>query len=179
MRGLRSTIALIVVLAGLGAYIYFVTWKKTDKDADAKEKVFASLQKDKIDEIRVRPATGEATTLKKESGGWQIVAPIAAKADETEVSRITSNLGLADVTRVIDENPADLKEYGLATPRIAIEFKGAADKDFQKLLIRDKSPAGADVFAKRNGDKRLFLIPAYEETALNRSTFDFRDKALL
>ena len=27
MRGLRSTIALIVVLAGLGAYIYFVTWK--------------------------------------------------------------------------------------------------------------------------------------------------------
>jgi hypothetical protein len=179
MRGLRSTIALIVVLGGLGAYIYFVTWKKTDKDADAKEKVFASLQKDKIDEIRVRPATGDATTLKKENGVWQIVAPIAARADETEVLRITSNLGLADVTRVIDDNPADLKDYGLTTPRIAIEFKVATDKDFQKLLIGEKSPTGSDVFAKRNDEKRVFLIPAYEETALNRSTFDFRDKSLL
>jgi hypothetical protein len=179
MRGVRSTIALAVVLAGLGAYIYFVTWKKVDKDADAKEKVFASLQKDKIDEIRVRSAAGDATTLKKENGGWQIVAPIAAKADEAEVSRITSNLGLADVTRVIDEKPADLKEYGLATPRIAVEFKTPSDKDFQKLLIGDKSPTGSDVFALRNDDKRVFLVPAYEETALNRSTFDFRDKALL
>ena len=33
MRGLRSTIALLVVLAGLGAYIYFVTWKKPDTDS--------------------------------------------------------------------------------------------------------------------------------------------------
>ena len=34
MRGLRSTIALIVVLAGLGGYIYFVTWKIPEGGAD-------------------------------------------------------------------------------------------------------------------------------------------------
>ena len=37
MRGLRSTIALLVVLAGLGAYIYFVTWKKTPETAASKQ----------------------------------------------------------------------------------------------------------------------------------------------
>jgi len=30
MRGLRSTMALLVVLLGLGAYIYFVTWKQPE-----------------------------------------------------------------------------------------------------------------------------------------------------
>ena len=28
MRGLRSTLVLLVVLVGLGGYIYFVTWKQ-------------------------------------------------------------------------------------------------------------------------------------------------------
>ena len=38
MRGLRSTIALLVVLIGLGAYIYFVTWKQSDTtDAASKQ----------------------------------------------------------------------------------------------------------------------------------------------
>ena len=180
MRGLRSTIALIVVLGGLGAYIYFVTWKKPDKDAATKkEKVFASLQADKIDEIRVKSAKGESTTLKKQDGAWQIAVPVVAKADPAEVSSITNNLGTVDVSRVIDENPADLKDYGLATPRMEIEFKSGSDKDFQKLAIGDKSPTGSDVFAKRNDAKRVFLIPAFEETAFNRSTFDFRDKTLV
>ena len=50
MRGLRSTIGLLVVLVGLGAYIYFVTWKKSDTDTTAKQdKVFAGLQADKIE----------------------------------------------------------------------------------------------------------------------------------
>ena len=77
MRGLRSTIALVVVLAGLGAYIYFVTWKMPEGGADAaaaKEKVFAGFEADKLDEIKVTSAAGDATTLKKEGGAWQVVA---------------------------------------------------------------------------------------------------------
>ena len=45
MRGLRSTLALVVVLIGLGGYIYFVTSKKSDTDTGKKqEKVFAALR---------------------------------------------------------------------------------------------------------------------------------------
>ena len=80
---------------------------------------------------------------------------------------------------MIDENPADLKDYGLATPRIAIDFKAAGDKDYRRLLIGEKSPTGADLFAKRNDEKKVFLIPASQESTLNRSTFDLRDKTLL
>jgi len=43
MKGLKSTIALVVVLAGLGAYIYFVTWKQPSTDTPKQETVFASV----------------------------------------------------------------------------------------------------------------------------------------
>jgi hypothetical protein len=183
MRGLRSTIALIVILAGLGGYIYFVTWKLPEGGADANakklEKVFAGYEADKLEEIKVMSAAGDATTLKKEGGGWQVTQPITAKADESEVSGITSALGQMEISRVVDENPASLNDYGLSNPRIQIDFKGAGDKDGRKLFLGDKTPTGSDLFAKRNDEKKVFLVSASQETSLNRTTFDLREKAIL
>ena len=43
MHGLKSTIALVVVLGGLVAYIYFVDAKRPATSPDAKEKAFTTL----------------------------------------------------------------------------------------------------------------------------------------
>lgn len=180
MRGLRSTILLIVVLGGLGAYIYFVTWKKPEStDIDTKqEKLFAALQADKIDELKVKSSSGDTTTLKKSADGWQLLTPVASRADEGVVTSITSNLASTNVTRVVEDKATDLKSYGLDNPRIDIAFKAPGDKDYRHLLVGEKSPAG-DLFAKRSDDAKVLLIPASEEAPFNRSTFDLRDKALL
>ena len=180
MRGLRSTLALIVVLAGLSSYIYFITWKKPENDTGSKqEKVFASLQADKINDLRIKSESGDTTALKKSDAGWQVVEPASMQADEAELSAITASLTQIEIVRVIDEHPADLKDYGLNGPRIEVDFKTAGDNDYRRLLIGDKSPTGADLFVKRNGETRVFLIPAYMETNFNRTTFDLRDKTLL
>ncbi len=179
MRGLRSTIALIVVLAALGGYIYYLNRKPADEPANKKTKVFASIQADKIDELQIATDAGEKTIVRKGEGGWQVVAPIEAKADESEIASVTSNLASADVQRVIDENPPELKDYGLAAPRVDVAFKLAGDKDFRHLLLGEKTPTGADVFAKRAADKPVFAIAAYLENTFNRSTFDLREKTLL
>jgi hypothetical protein len=180
MRGLRSTIALVVVLAGLGAYIYFVSWKTPEGDTAKKtDKVFTGLQADKIEELRITSAGGDATTAKKDNGAWQVLQPVTAKADESEISGITSALASIDVVRVIDENPSNLNEYGLSNPRIQVDFKAAGDKEYRKLFIGEKSPTGADLFAKRNDEKKVFLIPAFQETTFNKDTFALRDKSVL
>jgi hypothetical protein len=43
VRGLKSTLALLVVLIGLGGYIYFVLAKKTDSTVTKQEKLFPAL----------------------------------------------------------------------------------------------------------------------------------------
>src|SRR5471032_2501055 len=183
MRGLKSTLALIVVLGGLGAYIYFVTSKTpeggSDSAAKKQEKVFASLQADKIDELKISTAAGDATSLKKEGGAWKITQPMDAPASDSEVAGVTSALSQVEIVRIIDENPTNLNDYGLSNPRIEIDFKASGDKGYSKLLVGEKSPTGADMFAKRNDEKKVFLIPAMQETSFNRTTFDLRDKTLL
>jgi hypothetical protein len=180
MKGLKSTIALAVVLAGLGAYIYFVTWKQpaTPDSGKKQEKVFA-IEADKVEEITLTSASGEATTVKKESGAWKLTAPAPAPADEAEVSAITSALASAEVVRVVDENPSNLNDYGLSNPRIAVSFKAAGDKDYRHLFIGEKTPTGGDLFARRNDDKKVFLVASFQENSLNKSAFDLRDKTVL
>jgi uncharacterized protein DUF4340 len=181
MRGLRSTIALAIVLAGLGAYIYFVTWKQpaTTDAASKQEKVFDKVEADKIDELKIKAEKGDVTTVKKAGGAWQVTAPLTTKADDAEISGITSGLSSISITRVVDENPTNLKEYGLAEPRIEIDFKATGDKDYRKLFIGEKSPTGGDMFARRNDDKKVFLIPAFQDSSFNKGTFDLRDKTVL
>ena len=180
MKGLKSTIALIVVLAGLSAYIYFVLSKQPDTPDTGKklDKVFA-VATDKIEEIRVTTASGDATTAKKEGGVWKLTAPAATTADESEVNGIANALATADVIRVVDENPSNLNDYGLSNPRIEIDFKAEGDKDYRKLLIGEKTPTGSDLFARRNDEKKVFLISSFQETTLNKSAFDLRDKNIL
>jgi hypothetical protein len=182
MRGLRSTLALLIVLIGLSAYIYFVTWRQPEAGAEAeRDRVFAALESDKIDEIQVKGESGETTTLTKASGVWQVTSPITAKADSAEVASITSNLASLAVTRVVDDNPSDLKEYGLDAPRAEVEFKASGDSTYSaahRLLIGPKSATG-ELFAKREGDNRVLLIPGYVDSIFNRSPFNLRDKTVL
>jgi len=180
LKGLKSTIAFAVVLIGLGAYIYFVTWKQPEgPDAGKKtDKVF-DIASDKIDEIKLSTASGETVTAKKSGSAWSLTEPAAAPADEAEISGLTNALSSADIVRVVDENPSNLNDYGLSNPRVVVSFKAAGDKDYRHLYIGEKTPTGGDLFARRNDDKKVFLIAAFQENSLSKSAFDLRDKSVL
>jgi hypothetical protein len=165
-----------VVGLGLGGYVYFVESKRDPSDTDKKGKAFA-VEADKIDEITVKPESGQPTTLRKTGTAWQIAQPESAEPDGAEVTGLATNLSTLEVQSVVDENPGDLAEYGLAPPRIEITFKSGGQE--HRLQVGRKTPPGTDLYAKRGDEKRVFLIPSYLESTFNKSTFDLRDKTVL
>jgi len=176
MRGLRSFLVLLVVAAGLGAYLYYDS-KKAPSEDKKQEKVFADMQSDKIDQVAVTSDKGETTKASKQGERWQETEPAAVAADEAEISGITSNLASMEITRVIDEQAGDFKQYGLDPPRIQVAFRqGGKDR---KVLLGQKTPTGSDIYARLPDKPRVFLVPSYLETTFNKSPFDLRDKAIL
>jgi len=178
MRGLRSTIALLVVLAGLGAYIYFVASKAEDSSTK-QEKLFPSVASDNIEELTVKNDAGEITTVKKADGKWTMTAPFQTRASDMDASGIVNAIAGLDVTRVVDENPTDVKEYGLDAPAVEVAFKSNGGKPSGKLLVGKKTATGGSIYARKDGDKRVVLIGEYNNTTFNKSTFDLRDKAIV
>jgi hypothetical protein len=177
--GLRSTIILLVLLIGVGSYIYFVESERDPAAADAKPKAFTELAADSIEEIRIKNADGETSHVQRVGDAWQLVEPNKAAADTGVVGTVTSNLSTLEVQRVVDENPTDLKPYGLEPARIELSFRLKDQKEFQRLLVGEKTPTGGDLFAKRPNEPRVFLISSYLDAIFNKTAFDLRDKSVL
>lgn len=181
MRGLTSTLILVVVLAGLGAYIYFVDSKRPaagpDGSATVKEKVF-TVEGDKVNELRVT-AKGESSLLRKTDAGWKLVEPAPFDADPPEAIGIANALGNVEIVRVVDENATNLEQFGLANPSVTVEYK-AEGGGSGKLRLGNKNATQGEVYALKNDDqKRVFLVSSFQETTFNRTPFDLRDKKIL
>ena len=176
MRGLRSFLLLLLVGVPIIGYAVY-EYKREPVDADKKDKVFSGVASDQIEELTIKSESGEQTTLKKNGMDWQIAAPVSANGDGGEVSGITSGLANLEQQRLIDENPSDLAEYGLAQPRIEVAFKSGGQE--RRLQIGRKTPPGTDLYAKVASEKKVFLISSFLEGTFNKKTFDLRDKAVL
>jgi hypothetical protein len=176
MKGLRSFLALLVVAAALGGFLYYDS-KKEPADTNKQEKVFADVQADKIDQITVKSASGDRTTVQKQGSGWQLAQPVAMAADEAEVSGLASNLSSLEVQRVIDEQASDFKQYGLDPAHVEVALK-AGGKD-HTLLLGAKTPTGSDMYARVPDKPRVFLVSSYLDATFNKSAFDLRDKTIL
>jgi Domain of unknown function (DUF4340) len=176
MRGVRSLLVLLVLLAAIGGYAIYESRRPAADSGEKKDKVF-NVEADKIEEIAVKSEKGDRTMVRKTGTEWQIVQPITAKPDSSEVSGITSNLASLEVQRVIDEKPSEISEYGLKDPRVEVAFKSGGQE--RKLLIGKKTPPGTDLYAKLADSNRVFLIQSYLDTTFNKGTFDLRDKAVL
>ena len=178
MRSLRSTLVLVVVLAALVGYIYYLNGRDTT-GTDAKEKAFATVKEEEVEAIRIKSADGQTTRLQKKDGAWTIVEPEAASADQGELSSITSSLAALEVQRVVEDKASDLKQYGLEPARIEIEFSVRGAKEPQRIELGEKTPTGGDLYARVPGQPRVFLVSSFLDATFNKNTFALRDKSVI
>ena len=166
MRGIRFLVLLLIAIP-LGWYAYHDAKKGAVDATPKKDKVF-SVEADKIDELEIKSESGDRTTLRKKGNDWEIAQPVSGASDQSTVSSITSNLSSLEISRVIDENPGNLKEFGLASPRIEVAFKSGGQQ--HRLQIGDKTPTGSVLYAKL-ADGKLTRWTYSEVGGLNPESF--------
>ncbi len=178
MRGLRSTALLIIVLAALVGYLYYLD-RDGAPDPNAREKVFAEVATDDIEEVQIATANGTPARVQKTDGAWRLLEPVQAAADSTEMSSIVNSLASIDIQRVVDENAANVSQYGLEPAHVTVSFRAKGETEPRRLLLGEKTPAGSDVYAMRPGSRRVFLVSSFLETTVNKEAFALRDRRVL
>lgn len=170
-----------LVLAGLLATLYWSNHhppsEQTAKASPNTAPKILTLKQDDISGLDIKKEGGEVRLEKDAAGQWQITGPKTLPADQEAVSSLLSTLSSLDSVRLVDERPADLKQYGLTKPRSEV---AVTEKDkSQKLVVGDDTPSGNAVFAKLEADPRVFTLSSYTKAALDKSVNDLRDKRLL
>ena len=180
MRGMRSTLVLLVAAVALGAYIYFVeSGRPPAGTPDPLETVF-DVDADDIDALSVTAGNGDRTVIEKDGDRWRLVEPFRTNVDVTKVVSLSSSLANLELQRVVaePEDAPDLDAFGLGAPSIEVGF-GTADDADARLLIGDRSPGSDDLYATVAGSGRVFLISGFLDTTFDQTTFDLRDKSIL
>ncbi len=168
-----------VLFAGLGAFVYFYEiegGKKREEAAEKAKKLF-QFEKEEVNSISLARSNG-SIVLNRENGGWKLVAPIEAKADEAAVDGLASELSSTQVERSLEPDSVDWKDYGLENADLKITV-GLKDGRRLDLELGDKDFNQASVFGRTPDQEKVLVLPGLLYTSADKELFDFRDKSVL
>ena len=179
----RTTIILLLVALGFGAWLYFVDRKgETTKEREEAARKALKIDQKKITGFTFTAGSNLTVTCAKQNDKWRLTAPVAARADAGAVDRLLS--GVADMKRgeVITEQErtqrnTKLSDYGLESPRCTVALDLGGRK--QAVLFGRNAPVGDALYVK---DADRGDIVATESSVTNNfptNVVALRDRALL
>jgi Domain of unknown function (DUF4340) len=175
-------IAAIVLTALTGALYWSNHHKPAENTAQASAELppkILTLNEADITKLGLKKKSGDEVMLAKDnSGSWQITSPKPLRVDQSAMSSILSTLSSLSSDRLLEEKASDLKQFGLDQPTLQVQIT-QKDNNTRKLLIGDDTPTGNAVYAKLEGDPRVFTVPSYSKTSIDKGANDLRDKRLL
>jgi len=171
-----------VVLAGLTGALWWSNRQEKAKEgrpaADAPPKIL-SIKEDMVLQIDIKRREGESTSVRfTDKGKWDITSPKPLSADPTAVAQLTTALANLNSDRLVDANATDLASYGLAPAQLEVDV-ATKDGKTSKLLIGENTPTGSGVYAKLDGDPRLYSMAASNKNTFDKASKDLREKHLL
>jgi hypothetical protein len=179
---LRGLIVAAIVLAGLTGALYWSNHHKpadtTEASANVPAKILALKEAD-ISKFDLKKNGSEQVGGERNSAGqWHITSPAPLPADQSAVASLLGTFSSLNSERLVEEKAGNLAPYGLDAPKLEVDLT-EKNNQTQKFLLGDATPAGNGMYAKLDGDPRVFTIPSYDKTSIDKSANDLRDKRLL
>ena len=172
----RRTLLMLAVLIGLGGYIYFIDLDRQRTAQDAK--TLLQFDSDAVTQVALVYPDRELH-LAKDDGGWNITAPLEARADTSAVDNLVNAVNQAEVSRTLDDPQPDLALYGLDSPVATVRLTLEDGTQLPLIRIGKDTPVGYSVYVQRAGEDTILLTPQALRLGMTKQTKDLRDKAVL
>ncbi len=175
----RITIALALIVLGLGGYILFVDIPHTRQfhKQETQERRLLPFSEQAITHITWATATETIQLERDDHHRWRITAPMSSPADNREVRRILRALTIGKVKRTIEDGPSTLATYGLAPPYLTLTLTTATQT--QELALGDRGPFAPSLYVQTITDHHVVLTTLDVMTFAQKTLSNFRRKDLL
>ena len=175
---LPKAIAMVALLAALGAYVYFIELPQAERDTE--KQIILTFEKDAIDTFTLIYPDQTIRLKRAAPAGWDIVEPVQAKADKTTIDNMLNTLVDEEVTRRLDPDAsADLALYGLDEPPVKIQLALNDGTKLPQLSIGKDTPVGHSAYVQKEGDPQLHLTRQAFRLGMIKEVKELRDKAVL
>jgi Domain of unknown function (DUF4340) len=179
MKGLLKTLIALVVLTALWFGFNYYNKRKAKEAAAESSKpkqLVLPVKADQVQSFTITSRDGDAFTVTRDGSNWEIAQPHGLPADQKEIGSYVESLVGTTVDSVIDQHPANLKDYGLDPPDTTVGVTTNAKPANFTLRIGDSTPTGDAVYAQIEGAPQVITLPGYGKSVLEKKLFDLRDK---
>ncbi len=185
-----STVVLLVLTVGLGAYIGLVErFGLSDASLRARRgRVFETFLREEVQAIRIeregqapielhrRADAGDPDAVTLESGGWDLRSPIEADTDFDAVDSLLVAMEYAEDRRRI-EGVQDRALYGLDDPSLEASYQ--VGRTVVPLRFGAEDPQGAGRYVQVGDDPAVLVVGRDLYEAFDHEADHFRSKVLV
>jgi hypothetical protein len=148
--------------------------KKLD---ELRDKKLVELPNEKtVQRIVLQRPEGTTEFQRRGEDKWDLLQPYHAPADETIAQGLVSELKAAEAESFVDNAAADLAKYGLDKPRLTVQV---TDKSGPHGVLFGAAEKSGKVYAVRQGEREVTLVPRATFDSLNKTPSDLREKKLI
>jgi hypothetical protein len=170
---------MLLILAGLGGYLYFVELPNETLEAtrETQSKTLLPFPETAITGLTISTAQGPVELKQQAPGSWTIVSPLHADADTREVQSLIRALVTGKVARTVDDTATTLAPFGLEQPVTTVTI--AAGTQQETLAMGDSGPLSNTLYVLRASDHAVLLTDLAPKDFVNKTLLGFRRKELL
>ncbi|MBI3324912.1 MAG: DUF4340 domain-containing protein [Candidatus Omnitrophica bacterium] len=175
----RTTLVLLILTVGLGAYVSLVELKRpTPQEQAVQAKQVVRIPAETV--TRLDATFPQLAATLERHGAWRLISPIQARADEALVERILNQLEPLTADRMLEakrDKPLPLKEFGLDPPKGTLSVTGSSKPI--SLLFGEKTPAANRRYMKRADSSAVAVVAAGLFDTLDLPLSSYRSRDLL
>ncbi|MEW5944691.1 MAG: DUF4340 domain-containing protein [bacterium] len=170
------TAVLVLVLAGLVAYVRFYEKGELPEEGEEKEIAVFSLRKDDVARIELA-YPGRKIVCDKKGGKWRIVEPERLRVDGVEMDMLLDSIVNFKASRELGET-GRLEDFGLKEPSFRLVVKTAGGGGVE-IEAGGEAPAGGRTYFRLAGSKKVYLAESYRISQFRKDVSDIRDKSII
>jgi Domain of unknown function (DUF4340) len=147
--------------------------------SDFRDRTILSVDRKEVSGFDVT-AEGQTVSVDHAGEAWRITKPVALPADTDAIGDMFEKLTAAKVKEFEAEAPASRATYGLDKPlRLTIHTGRDKDRASRTLLVGRTDTTKKGVYAMREGEDSVLLLPEDVAKAIPRTVAVLRDKQLV
>jgi hypothetical protein len=168
----------VLVLVVLGGFVYYTRENPPEPESDTVPLV--RVEEAAIRKVTVLKPGGQSIVVQRQAEQpWTFGNGVTALADDSAINLMITNLASLDAARVVQKETADWTPYGLEGDGHLKVTMETSEGDPKTIIFGEDTPTGSSVFARLEGDPRLFTTFSYARDNFDKTVFDWRDKRFL
>jgi hypothetical protein len=172
---LRNTIIVVVLLALVGGYALYVG----HHPPPGKNHPPFTLAANDIASIELRTPSQDIVVERGKDRSWVLTKPTAASADQTAVESMAGAIANLEITDTVEENPADLAQFGLARPAVTVTVTTKDKRVLPAIEVGKQTPVGDSAYIRMSNRPAVLLVAASFPANVEKSVDDLRSRALI